>query len=135
MAHRHHRHVATFMEVLDTTVVNVSLPHIAGSLCAGIDESTWVFTSYLVSNAIVLPLQRVALDVFGRKRFYMICVAIFTISSMMCGLARLPHAVFFRGSRARGAAAFSRFPRQFSSIVSRAKNKAWPWPSMAWASS
>ncbi|MHB8756336.1 MAG: DHA2 family efflux MFS transporter permease subunit, partial [Candidatus Acidiferrales bacterium] len=89
--------LATFMEVLDTSVANVSLPHIAGSLGAGVDESTWVLTSYLVSNAIVLPLTGWLSNVFGRKQFYMACVAIFTVSSFLCGLApSLPMLVFFR---------------------------------------
>src|SRR5579862_3656439 len=79
--------LATFMEVLDTSVANVALPHIAGSLSATIDESTWVLTSYLVSNAIVLPLAGWFSTLFGRKRFYMVCVAVFTISSLLCGLA------------------------------------------------
>jgi DHA2 family multidrug resistance protein len=79
--------LATFMEVLDTSVANVSLPHIAGSLSAGVDESTWVLTSYLVSNAIVLPLSGWLSGVFGRKRFFIACVVIFTISSLLCGLA------------------------------------------------
>src|ERR1700728_5168754 len=78
---------ATFMEVLDTSVANVSLPHIAGGLSAGVDESTWVLTSYLVSNAIVLPLSGWFSSLIGRKRFYMTCVAIFTVSSFLCGLA------------------------------------------------
>ena len=73
--------LATFMEVLDTSVANVSLPHIAGSLSATIDESTWVLTSYLVSNAIVLPLAGWFSTLFGRKRFYMACVTVFTLSS------------------------------------------------------
>ncbi|HTS51222.1 MAG TPA: MFS transporter, partial [Bryobacteraceae bacterium] len=79
--------LATFMEVLDTSIANVSLPHIAGNLGATIDESTWVLTSYLISNAIVLPLTGWLHMLFGRKRFYMVCVAIFTLSSLMCGLA------------------------------------------------
>src|SRR2546423_12013355 len=70
--------MATFMEVLDTSIANVSLPHIAGNLSAGQDEATWVLTSYLVSNAIVLPLSAWLSSLFGRKRFYMGCVAIFT---------------------------------------------------------
>ena len=78
---------ATFMEVLDTTVVNVSLPHIAGNLSATIDESTWVLTSYLVANAIVLPLTGWLARYFGRKRLLMASVAGFTISSLLCGLA------------------------------------------------
>src|ERR1700732_2172199 len=79
--------LATFMEVLDTSIANVALPHIAGNLSAGQDESTWVLTSYLVSNAIVLPLSGWFSGLIGRKRFYMTCVAIFTLSSFLCGLA------------------------------------------------
>jgi len=79
--------LATFMEVLDTSIANVALPHIAGNLSAGSDESTWVLTSYLVSNAIVLPLSGWFSGLLGRKRFYMICVALFTLSSFLCGLA------------------------------------------------
>src|ERR1700674_1046525 len=78
---------ATFMEVLDTTVVNVSLPHIAGNLSATIDEATWVLTSYLVANAIILPMTGWLASVFGRKRLLMASVAGFTISSFLCGLA------------------------------------------------
>jgi MFS transporter, DHA2 family, multidrug resistance protein len=89
--------MATFMEVLDTSVANVSLPHIAGNLSAGLDESTWVLTSYLVSNAVVLPLSGWLSERFGRKRFYMSCVALFTISSLLCGFApSLGWLVFFR---------------------------------------
>ncbi len=79
--------LATFMEVLDTSIANVALPHIAGSLSAGQDESTWILTSYLVSNAIVLPLSGWLSSIVGRRNFYMGCVALFTISSFMCGLA------------------------------------------------
>jgi DHA2 family multidrug resistance protein len=79
--------LATFMEVLDTSIANVALPHIAGNLSATIDESTWVLTSYLISNAIVLPLTGWLHMLFGRKRFYMACVVIFTLSSLACGLA------------------------------------------------
>ena len=74
--------LATFMEVLDTSVANVSLPHIAGSLSASVDEATWVLTSYLVSNAIILPMGGWFSTLFGRKRFYMTCVALFTVSSL-----------------------------------------------------
>src|SRR5271154_3563665 len=89
--------IATFMEVLDTSVANVSLPHIAGNLSAGVDESTWVLTSYLVSNAIVLPLTGWFSATFGRKRFFIGCVVIFTLSSLLCGLApSLPTLVLFR---------------------------------------
>ena len=79
--------LATFMEVLDTSIANVALPHLAGSLSAGQDESTWVLTSYLVSNAIVLPLSGWLSSIMGRKNFYMSCVALFTVSSFLCGLA------------------------------------------------
>src|SRR6516164_8740051 len=79
--------LATFMEVLDTSIANVALPHIAGNLSASADESTWVLTSYLVSNAIILPLSGWLSSVVGRKRFYMTCVAIFTVSSFLCGFA------------------------------------------------
>jgi len=79
--------MATFMEVLDTSIANVALPHIAGNLSAGSDESTWVLTSYLVSNAIILPLSGWFSGLIGRKRFYMACVALFTVSSFLCGLA------------------------------------------------
>jgi len=79
--------LATFMEVLDTSVANVALPHIAGNLSASVDEATWVLTAYLVANAIVLPLSGWFSSLFGRKRFYMACVAIFTISSLLCGIA------------------------------------------------
>ncbi len=79
--------VATFMEVMDSSILNVALPNVAGGLSAGQDESTWVLTSYLVANAIVLPLSAWLCDVFGRKRFYMLCVALFTLSSLLCGLA------------------------------------------------
>ncbi|MGA2811578.1 MAG: DHA2 family efflux MFS transporter permease subunit [Candidatus Acidiferrum sp.] len=89
--------LATFMEVLDTSIANVALPHISGNLSAGADESTWVLTSYLVSNAIVLPLSGWFSGILGRKRFYMSCVALFTVSSFLCGLApSLGVLVFFR---------------------------------------
>src|SRR5262245_5754984 len=78
---------ATFMEVLDTTVVNVSLPHIAGNLSASIDEATWALTSYLVANAIILPMTGWLASLFGRKRLLMLSVVGFTASSFLCGLA------------------------------------------------
>lgn len=79
--------LATFMEVLDTSVANVALPHIAGNLSATTEEATWVLTSYLVSNAIILPATAWLTTFFGRKRFLIVCIAIFTISSAMCGAA------------------------------------------------
>jgi DHA2 family multidrug resistance protein len=89
--------LATFMELLDTAIANVALPHIAGGLAVSYDESTWVLTSYLVSNAVVLPLSAWLSRVFGRKRYYMICVVLFTVSSLLCGLApSLGLLIFFR---------------------------------------
>jgi MFS transporter, DHA2 family, multidrug resistance protein len=79
--------MATFMEVLDTSIANVSLPHIAGGLSSSVDESTWILTAYLVANAIVLPISAWITGRVGRKRFYMTCVAIFTASSFLCGIA------------------------------------------------
>ena len=87
----------TFMEVLDTTVVNVSLPHIAGSLSATVDEATWALTSYLVANAIILPITGWLANYFGRKRLLMSAVVGFTTASVLCGLApNLPVLIFFR---------------------------------------
>ncbi len=89
--------IATFMVVLDTAIANVSLRYIAGSLGASIDESTWVVTTYLIANAVVLPVSGWLSNVIGRKRFYMICVALFTASSLLCGLAPSLNAlIFFR---------------------------------------
>src|SRR5262245_36031078 len=89
--------LATFMEVLDTSVANVAVPHIAGSLSADQDAATWVLTSYLVSNAIVLPISGWLANLIGRKRFYMTCVALFTLSSFLCGIApSLGWLIFFR---------------------------------------
>ena len=79
--------LAAFMEVLDTSIANVALPYIGGNLGASSDETTWILTSYLVSNAIVLPISGWFASLFGRKRFFMICLAIFTISSLLCGIA------------------------------------------------
>ncbi len=79
--------IATFMVVLDTAIANVSLRHIAGSLAISVDESTWVVTTYLIANAIVLPVSGWLSNVIGRKRFYMLCVALFTVASLLCGLA------------------------------------------------
>jgi MFS transporter, DHA2 family, multidrug resistance protein len=114
--------LATFMEVLDTSVANVALPHIAGDLSAGVDESTWVLTSYLVSNAIVLPLTGWLSSIFGRKRFYMTCVVIFTVSSFLCGMApSLGLLVLFRILQGAGGGAlqpvsqailFESFPKE-----------------------
>jgi len=89
--------VAAFMEVLDTTIVNVSLPHIAGSLSSSYDDATWALTSYLVANGIVLTISGWLSDVFGRKRYFMICIGMFTVCSLLCGLSQsLPELILFR---------------------------------------
>lgn len=89
--------IATFMEVLDTTIANVALRHIAGGLAVGLDESTYVITSYLVANAVVLSISGWLSTVLGRKRFYMMCVATFTVASLLCGFAwNLQALVLFR---------------------------------------
>src|SRR5689334_1223197 len=79
--------LAAFMEVLDTSIANVALPYMAGNLGASNDQSTWVLTSYLVSNAIILPMTGWLAGTFGRKRFFMTCLAVFTVSSLLCGFA------------------------------------------------
>src|ERR1700759_5716367 len=79
--------LAAFMEVLDTSIANVALPYMAGGLASSLDDASWVLTSYLVANAIVLPITGWLSIRFGRKRFYMACVVIFTVSSFLCGIA------------------------------------------------
>ncbi|HEX4086305.1 MAG TPA: DHA2 family efflux MFS transporter permease subunit, partial [Chthoniobacteraceae bacterium] len=79
--------LATFMEVLDTSIANVAVPYIAGGLSATSDEATWVLTSYLIANAIILPATAWLGNVFGRKRFLLVCIGIFTAASALCGLA------------------------------------------------
>ncbi len=79
--------LAPFMEVLDTSVANVALPHIGGNLSATPEEATWVLTSYLVSNAIILPMTGWLGNYFGRRRLFLLCVALFTFASVMCGMA------------------------------------------------
>ena len=97
--------MAVFMEVLDTSIANIALPHIAGSLSATTDEATWVLTSYLVSNAIILPMTGWLGNYFGRKRVLLSCVMLFTFASVLCGLAwNLPDAdsgAHFSGHRRR----------------------------------
>src|SRR5271156_3145257 len=89
--------LAAFMEVLDTSIANVALPYIAGSTGASNDQSTWVLTSYLVSNAIILPISGWLAGTLGRKRFFMTCLTIFTVSSLLCGIApSLGLLLFFR---------------------------------------
>jgi DHA2 family multidrug resistance protein len=89
--------LAAFMEVLDTSIANVALPYIAGNLAASNDQSTWVLTSYLVSNAIILPISGWLAGALGRKRFFMACLSVFTVSSLLCGIApSLGLLLFFR---------------------------------------
>jgi DHA2 family multidrug resistance protein len=89
--------LAAFMEVLDSSIANVALPHIAGSLGASSDEGTWVLTSYLLANAIVLPIGAWASSVIGRRNFFLLCIVIFTVSSLLCGAApSLPMLLVFR---------------------------------------
>jgi len=89
--------MATFMELLDTSISNVSLPHIAGGLGTSYDESTWILTSYLVANAVILPMSAWLSQAFGRKRYYMMSVALFTATSLLCGIApSLGTLIFFR---------------------------------------
>jgi len=97
----------TFLEVLDTTIANVSLSHIAGSLSASTDQATWVLTSYLISNAIVIPCSAWLGQKFGRKNFLLACVAVFTIASFLCGLATsLPMLLLMRVVQGAGGGAF-----------------------------
>ena len=89
--------IATFMLVLDTSIVNVALLDIAGDLSASADQATWIITTYLVANAVIIPVSGWLANVIGRKRYYMLCVAIFTASSLLCGLAwNLQSLIFFR---------------------------------------
>src|SRR5579859_3498486 len=98
--------LATFMEVLDTSIANVALNHIAGSLSASTDEATWVLTSYLISNAIVIPSTAWLGQRFGRKRFLLTCLVIFTMASFFCGLATsLPMLLVMRVLQGAGGGA------------------------------
>ncbi|MGA7156561.1 MAG: DHA2 family efflux MFS transporter permease subunit [Acidobacteriaceae bacterium] len=95
--------MAAFIEVLDTSVANVALPYIAGNLGASYDDSTWVLTSYLAANAIILPISGWFAEMIGRKRYFMISLTIFTVSSLLCGLApSLPMLLFFRAIQGIG---------------------------------
>src|SRR5260370_32220226 len=115
--------LATFMEVLDTSIANVALPHIAGNLSAGADESTWVLTSYLVSNAIVLPLSGWFSGGIGRKKLYMTCVAIFTVSSFLFGLApSLGVLVIFRTLQGVGVGGLQHGEQAVLSVTFRLAN-------------
>lgn len=98
--------IPTVMEVIDTSVANVALPHMQGSLNAGTDEITWVLTSYLVSNAVVLPMTGWLARMFGRKRFCLTCIVLFTLTSLLCGAApTLEALVLFRSAGGGGRCA------------------------------
>ena len=126
--------LATFMEVLDTSVANVSLPHIAGNLSATTDEATWVLTSYLVANAIILPATNWLGHLFGRKRFLISCIG-FSPSPPSSAASPIASASSSSraSSRARPAAPCSRSRRRSCSRVSRRRSAAPPWPSLPWA--
>ncbi len=118
--------LATFMEVLDSSIANVALPHIAGTLGASPEESTWVITSYLVSSAVVLPMSGWLSNLIGRKRFYMTCVTIFTISSFLCALApSLPMLIFFRILQGAGGGGCSQQNKPFLRTRSQPSGARW----------
>ena len=93
--------LAAFMEIMDISIANVALPHIAGALSSSQNESTWVLTSYLVTNAVVMPISGWLANTFGRKRLFLTCIAGFTLASLLCGLAPEP-ADPHRAARAAG---------------------------------
>ena len=100
--------LATFMEVIDTSIASVALPHIAGSLSATTDEATWVLTSYLVANAVVLPASGWFSLRFGRKKFLLVCIVIFTVSSFLCGSSTsLAMILIARAVQGAGGGAFA----------------------------
>src|SRR6516225_7889889 len=124
--------LAAFMEVLDTSIANVALPYMAGSLAASNDQSTWVLTSYLVSNAIVLPISGWLAGAVGRKQFFTLCLIVFTISSLLCGFApSLAMLLFFACCKALAAEDFSLWPKPFLLTPSHRNSAAWLSPSTA----
>jgi DHA2 family multidrug resistance protein len=119
--------LATFMEVLDTTIANVALPYIAGGLAVSADEASWVVTTYLVANAIILTASSFLARMFGRKPFYVACVALFTLSSILCGFAwNLQSLLLFRVLQGLGAAAWCRSRNRSSRIPSRPRSAVRP---------
>ena len=122
------------MEVLDTSIANVALPHIAGSLGASTDQGTWVLTSYLVSNAIVLPIGAWASSVLGRRNFFLLCIVIFTVSSFLCGAApSLPMLLLFRVIQGAGGGGMQPMAQAIMADSSSRKSAARPLPSTAWS--
>ena len=128
--------LATVMEVLDTSVANVALPHIAGNLSATSEEATWVLTSYLISNAIILPATSWIGKYIGRKRFLIICIIIFTIASALCGAAPescyVDHSPDPAGNGRRRCCSRS-LNRCFWKVF-RPRSVARPWQCMEWGS-
>ena len=121
--------LATFMEVLDTAIASVALPYIAGSLSASTDEATWVLTSYLVANAVILPASNWFALKFGRKRFLITCVIIFTVSSFFCGAApSLAFILIARIVQGAGGGALQPLSRPSCSRAFPLDCAAWPWP-------
>ena len=118
--------IAAFMEILDTSIANVALPYMAGNLGVSNDESTWVLTSYLVSNAIILPISGWIAGVLGRKRFFMGCIAFFTLSSLLCGIApSLGLLLLFRVLQGLGVVGCNRWHRRFSQTRFLPNNGDW----------
>jgi MFS transporter, DHA2 family, multidrug resistance protein len=124
--------LAAFMEVLDTSIANVALPHIAGNLGASSDESTWVLTSYLVSNAIILPITGWLVSLIGRKKFFLICITVFTVSSLLCGIApTLPFLLLARVIQGIGGGGLQPMAQAILAIPSRPASAVSPSPSTA----
>src|ERR1700693_822862 len=118
--------LAAFMEVLDTSIANVALPHIAGNMGASSEESTWVLTSYLVSNAIVLPITGWLTSLLGRKRFFLMCLALFTVSSLLCGVApTLLILLISRVIQGAGGGGLQPMARRFLRTLFHPKNGGW----------
>ena len=123
--------MAAFMEVLDTSIANVALPHMAGNLGASQDQSTWVLTSYLVSNAIVLPITGWLTSIMGRKRFFLICIVIFTVSSLLCGIApSLPFLLFARVLQGAGGGGLQPMAQSILADIFPPESVLWLSPSM-----
>jgi DHA2 family multidrug resistance protein len=128
--------LATFMEVLDTSIANVSLTHIAGGLSASQDEAAWVLTSYLVANAVIIPLSGWLSDVIGRKRYYMLSVLLFTVSSLCCGMApSLPLLIAARIFQGIGGGGLAPSEQSILADTFPPEQRARPSPPMASSSS
>ena len=125
--------IATFMEVLDTSIANVALPHIAGDLGASIDDANWVLTSYLVANAMIIPLSSWLSTALGRKRYYMGCVALFTLTSALCGMATsLPMLILWRVVQGVAGGGLQPVSQAILLDTFPAERARRAWPSTAW---